>query len=236
MLGEYQLEGILEQVLTPNQYEKNVKTKIGSNDKVEYAIKIPSKMDSAKTVLLPIDAKFPTEDYERLMSAYESGNADDIKANIKSLETKIKKFAQDINNKYIDVPNTTEFAVMFLPFEGLYAEVLRISGLFETIQRDYKVVINGPTTISAFLNSLQMGFRSLAIEKRTSEIWDLLGAVRTEFGKFGDVIQKTKEKIDAASREMESVGTRTRAIERKLRNVEEMPETQAAKLLTDREE
>lgn len=170
------------------------------------------------------------------MSAYENGNADDIKANIKSLETKIKKFAQDINNKYIDVPNTTEFAVMFLPFEGLYAEVLRIPGLFETIQRDYKVVINGPTTISAFLNSLQMGFRSLAIEKRTSEIWDLLGAVRTEFGKFGDVIQKTKEKIDAASREMESVGTRTRAIERKLRNVEEMPETQASKLLTDREE
>lgn len=236
MLGEYQLEGILEQVLTPNQYEKNVKPKIGSNDKVEYAIKIPSKIDSAKTVLLPIDAKFPTEDYERLMSAYENGNADDIKANIKSLEIKIKKFAQDINNKYIDVPNTTEFAVMFLPFEGLYAEVLRIPGLFETIQRDYKVVINGPTTISAFLNSLQMGFRSLAIEKRTSEIWDLLGAVRTEFGKFGDVIQKTKEKIDAASREMESVGTRTRAIERKLRNVEEMPETQAAKLLTDREE
>ncbi|MDR1453084.1 MAG: DNA recombination protein RmuC [Candidatus Margulisbacteria bacterium] len=233
VLGEYQLGAILEQILSPSQYAQNVKTKQGSRDIVEFAVKIPSKADSAKIVWLPIDAKFPTEDYDRLLSAYDSGDTGEIELHKKELEKKIKTFARDIAEKYIDPPQTTDFALLFLPFEGLYAEVLRIPNLFESLQRDYKIVITGPTTISAFLNSLQIGFRSLAVEKRTSEIWDLLGAVRTEFGKFGDVLQKTKAKLDAASSEIEKAGARSRAIERKLRDVQELPETAAQKLLGD---
>jgi DNA recombination protein RmuC len=233
VLGEYQLGAILEQILSPSQYAQNVKTKPDSREVVEFAVKIPSKADSAKIVWLPIDAKFPTEDYDRLISAYDSGDTAEIELHKKELEKKIKTFARDIAEKYIDPPQTTDFALLFLPFEGLYAEVLRIPNLFESLQRDYKIVITGPTTISAFLNSLQIGFRSLAVEKRTSEIWDLLGAVRTEFGKFGDVLQKTKAKLDAASSEIEKAGARSRAIERKLRDVQELPETTAQKLLGD---
>jgi len=233
VLGEYQLGALLEQLLTPAQYEPNVKTKKGSNDLVEFAVKIPSKEDSSRVLWLPIDAKFPTEDYSRLMNAYDIGDVAEIDAGTKALKTKIEKFAKDIHTKYIDPPNTTDFAIMFLPFEGLFAEVLRIPGLFESIQRDYKITITGPTTISAFLSSLQMGFRSLAVEKRTSEIWELLGAVKTEFGKFGEVLEKTKQKLDAASKEIDSAGVRSRAIERQLRNVQELPTASAAKLLVE---
>jgi len=233
VLGEYQLGAILEQLLTPAQFGQNIKTKKGSNDSVEFAVKIPSKDDSSRILWLPIDAKFPTEDYSRLMNAYDLGNVLEIEAGTKALKGKIEKFAKDINTKYIDPPNTTDFAIMFLPFEGLFAEVLRIPGLFESIQRDYKITITGPTTISAFLSSLQMGFRSLAVEKRTSEIWELLGAVKTEFGKFGEVLEKTKQKLDAASKEIDSAGVRSRAIERQLRDVQELPAGTAAKLLED---
>jgi DNA recombination protein RmuC len=231
VLGEYQLDAILEQLLSPNQFERNVKTKKGSNDLVEYAIKIPSKEDSDKILWLPIDAKFPSEDYEKLINAYEVGNIEEIERSKKELEKRVRLFAKEIHIKYIDPPNTTDFAIMFFPFEGLYAEVLRIAGLFESIQREYKITITGPTTISAFLSSLQMGFRSLAVEKRTSEIWDLLGAVRTEFGKFGQVLEKTKDRLDQASKEIDNASIRSRAIERKLRDVQSMPEATATELL-----
>lgn len=231
VLGEYQLGAILDELLTPSQYGKNVKTKENSNDIVEYAIKIPSKDDSGKNVWIPLDAKFPTEDYSALIDAYNEGDVEKIEKSKKELERKIKTFAKDINTKYIDPPNTTDFAIMFLPIEGLYAEVLRLQGLFEMIQRDFKVTITGPTTISAFLNSLQMGFRTLAVEKRTSEIWHTLSAVRTEFGKFGLALESTKKKLDAASKEIDGVGVRSRAIERKLKDVETLPETEASKLL-----
>jgi DNA recombination protein RmuC len=233
VLGEYQLGGILEQILSPGQYAQNVKTKAGSGDNVEYAVKIPGKEDPSKTIWLPVDAKFPTEDYEKLNTAYEAGNVDEIEHYKKELEKKIKQFAKDIKTKYVDPPNTTDFAIMFLPFEGLYAEVLRIPGLLESMQRDFKISITGPTTLAAFLNTLQMGFRSLAVEKRTSEIWELLGAVRTEFGKFGEVLEKTKAKLDQASKEIDNAEIRSRAIEKKLRDVQTLPETQAQKLLDE---
>ncbi|MDR2864166.1 MAG: DNA recombination protein RmuC [Spirochaetaceae bacterium] len=231
VFGEYQLGCILEEMLAPGQYAQNVKTKEGSNDMVEYAVKIPSKEHTDKIIWLPIDAKFPTEDYERLTAAYDSGKPEQIEKCKKDLERTIKQFAKDINGKYIDPPHTTDFAIMFLPFESLYAETLRIAGLFDTMQREFKVTITGPTTISAFLNSLQMGFRSLAVEKRTSEIWELLGAVKTQFGKFGDVLEATKKKIDAASDELAKTGIRTRAIERRLQNVQTLPDQAAQKLL-----
>lgn len=231
VLGEYQLGALLEQILTPSQYSQNVKTKKNSNDLVEYGVKIPSKEDSSRIIWLPIDAKFPSEDYERLMNAYDLADIDEINRNKKELDRKIKLFAKEIATKYIDPPNTTDFAIMFLPFEGLFAEVLRIPSLFETVQREYKITITGPTTISAFLSSLQMGFRSLAVEKRTSEIWNLLGAVRSEFGKFGEVLEKTKTKLEAASKEIGNAEVRSRAIERKLKDVEEIPQSVSAKLL-----
>lgn len=231
VLGEYQLASILEQILTPAQYAQNVKTKKGSANIVEFAIKIPSKSDSMTEIWLPIDAKFPSEDYERLMSAYDLADVSAIEEHKKKLETKIKVFAKDIKEKYIDPPQTTDFAILFLPFEGLYAEVLRIPGLFEQIQRDYKITIAGPTTITAFLSSLQMGFRSLAVEKRTSEIWELLGAVRTEFGKFGVALTNAKNKLDLASKEIDNAGVRSRAIERQLKNVQTLPETKAKMIL-----
>jgi DNA recombination protein RmuC len=220
VLGEYQLAGILEQLLTPDQYSRNVKTRPGSNESVEFAVKIPSKEDAAKFLYLPIDAKFPSEDYERLTAAYDAGNGEEADKHRRELEKKIRLFAKDIKTKYIEPPATTDFGLLFLPFEGLYAEVLRIPGLFDSIQRDHRITITGPTTISAFLSSLQMGFRSLAVEKRTSEIWELLGKIRTEFGKFGEVLQKTKEKLDSASKEIENAGTRSRAIARSLRSME----------------
>ena len=220
VLGEYQLGGILEQLLTPDQYATNVKTRSGSSDMVEFAVKIPSKEDSSKFLWLPIDAKFPSEDYERLAAAYDAGNGEEADKHRRELERKIRQFAKDIKAKYLDPPATTDFALLFLPFEGLYAEVLRIPGLFDSVQREWRITITGPSTISAFLSSLQMGFRSLAVEKRTSEIWELLAKVRTEFGKFGDVLQKTKEKLDSASKEIENAGTRSRAIARTLRSMD----------------
>ena len=223
VLGEYQLQNIIEDLLTNEQYEKNVKTKVGSGAVVEFAIKMPHGNNLEKTLWLPIDSKFPKEDYEALVDAYEKGDTDKIEEYRKAFINGIKKNAKDIKEKYIDPPNTTEYGIMFLPYESLFGEVLRVPGLFEQLQKDYKITITGPTTLSALLNSLQMGFRTLAIEKRSSEVWDLLGAVKTEFGQFGAILEKTKKKLDEASNVIDSAGVRTRAIERKLRQVQELP-------------
>ena len=231
VLGEYQLENLLEQLFTPDQYEKNVRTKIGSNAMVEFAIKMPGRND--KTVWLPIDSKFPKEDFELLMNAYDNGNADLIEECRKAFVKGIKKSAGDICGKYIDPPNTTDFAILFLPFESLYAEVLRTPGLFETIQRECKINIAGPTTLSAFLSSLQMGFRTLAIEKRSSEVWQLLGAVKTEFGLFGGILEKTQKKLSEASSSIEQASVRSRKIERQLKNVQELPKPEVLNLLDE---
>lgn len=224
ILGEIQLGNILEQILTPEQYSKNVATKKGSRDNVEFAIKLPGKDDSGEVVYLPLDSKFPIENYHALNNAYEHGDPVAIEEAAKLLEGNIKKCAKDIRDKYIDPPNTTDFGILFLPIEGLYAEVLRRTGLLETLQRDFKITIAGPTTLSAFLNSLQMGFRTLVIEKRSSEVWKILGAVKTEFEKFGGVLKKAQEKINQASSEIDDlVGARTRQIQRKLKDVQELP-------------
>jgi DNA recombination protein RmuC len=232
VLGEYQLGAILEQILTPAQYEQNIKTKNGSSDIVEYAIKIPSKEESAKYIWLPIDAKFPSEDYTRLMTAYEIGDVAEIEASTRSLKTRIEKFAKDINAKYIDPPNTTDFAIMFLPFEGLFAEILRIPGLFESIQRNYKITITGPTTISAFLSSLQMGFRTLAIQKRSGEVWKVLGEVKTAFGRFGDTLEAVRKRLEQAASSVDDAQKKTRTLSNKLRAVEAMPEGTASSEIT----
>lgn len=224
VLGEYQLANLLEQILTPDQYGKNVKTVPGSDAIVEYAVKLPGREDIDKTVWLPIDAKFPSEDFQALMSAYEAGDVAIIEERSKALVTRIKGCAKDIKEKYLAPPNTTDFGILFLPFEGLYAEVLRNVGLFETLQRDYKIIITGPTTLAALLNSLQMGFRTLAIERRSSEVWELLGAVKSEFGKFGEVLEKTQKKLQEASNVIEQAGVRSRAIERKLKDVQDLPQ------------
>lgn len=229
--GEMQLSSLLEQVLTPEQYAANVATKRGSQDRVEFAICLPGKDAHDTTVWLPIDAKFPQEDYQRLLDAQDMANAELAAAAAASLETRIRQEAKTIREKYIDPPHTTDFAIMFLPVEGLYAEVLRRPGLCESLQRDYRISITGPTTLAALLNSLQLGFRTLAIEKRSSEVWSLLGAVKTEFGKFGNVLSKTKEKLDQASKQLDAAAVRTRAIERKLKNVEQLPSTEAVHLL-----
>jgi len=223
VFGEYQLANILEQLLSPDQYAANVKTKSGSNDSVEFAIKMPGKDSKTECVWLPIDAKFPTEVYQVLNEAYDSGDQLRIDEAQKQLSLNIKKNAKYINDKYIDPPGTTDFGIMFLPFESLYAEVLRVPGLFEEIQRTCKITITGPTTISALLNSLQMGFRTLQIAKRSSEVWDLLSAVKTEFGTYSTLIEKTKKKLTEATNELDRVGTRSRSIERKLKNVQEAP-------------
>jgi DNA recombination protein RmuC len=232
-LGEIQLENILEQILTVEQYDKNVVTKKGSNDRVEFAVKLPSRDDRGEQIYLPIDSKFPLEDYQRLQEAEEMGNQALIGEAIKNLEARIKLEAKRIRDKYIDPPNTTDFALMFLPIEGLYAEVLKRPGLWEVLQREYRVVVTGPTTLTALLNSLQMGFRTLAIQKRTSEVWQILGAVKTEFGKFGDILEKTHKKLQEASNTIESASVRTRAIERKLKSVEELPPAEAARILPE---
>jgi len=223
VLGEYQLQNIIEDLLTNEQYEKNVKTKVGSGAVVEFAIKMPHGNNLEKTLWLPIDSKFPKEDYEALVDAYDKADLVKIEEYTKAFIRGIKKNAQDIKEKYIDPPNTTEYGIMFLPYESLFGEVLRVPGLFEQLQRDYKITITGPTTLSALLNSLQMGFRTLAIEKRSSEVWDLLGAVKTEFGQFGDVLAKTKKKLIEATNVIDTSEVRTRAIERKLRHVQELP-------------
>jgi DNA recombination protein RmuC len=232
VLGEYQLQNILEDLLTNEQYEKNVKTKVGSGAVVEFAIKMPHGQNVEKTLWLPIDSKFPKEDYEALVDAYEKGDTGKIDEYRKAFINGIKKNARDIKEKYIDPPNTTEYGIMFLPYESLFGEVLRVPGLFDQLQKDYKITITGPTTLSALLNSLQMGFRTLAIEKRSSEVWDLLGAVKTEFGQFGDVLAKTKKKLIEATNVIDTSEVRTRAIERKLRHVQELPAGET-KLLLD---
>lgn len=232
VLGEYQLQNIIEDLLTNEQYEKNVKTKVGSGAVVEFAIKMPHGNNLEKTLWLPIDSKFPKEDYEALVDAYDKGDVDKIDEYRKAFINGIKKNAKDIKEKYIDPPNTTEYGIMFLPYESLFGEVLRVPGLFEQLQKDYKITITGPTTLSALLNSLQMGFRTLAIEKRSSEVWDLLGAVKTEFGQFGDVLAKTKKKLIEATNVIDTSEVRTRAIERKLRHVQELPAAET-KLILD---
>ena len=222
--GEIRLGNILEQILTPEQYDVNVATRKNSDDRVEFAIKLPGQgTDQKKIVWLPIDSKFPQEDYQRLMDAQEAADKELADKSIKSLELRIKTLAKDIKEKYIDPPHTTDFGIMFLPVEGLYAEVLRRPGLCDFLQREYRIVLTGPTTLAALLNSLQMGFRTLAIEKRSSEVWELLGVVKSEFGKFGDVLAKTKKKLQEASHTIDRAQVRTRAIERKLRKVQEVP-------------
>lgn len=225
-LGEIQLGAILEQVLSPEQYKRNVTTKEGSREVVEFAILLPNKNSNNENLLLPIDSKFPNEDYQRLMEAYDnvsSMSPKEIESISAQFEASIKKNAKTIKEKYINPPKTTDFAIMFVPTEGLYAEVLRRTGLFETLQRDYKITVIGPANLVAFLNSLQMGFRTLAIEKRSSEVWEILGAVKTEFGKFGSILEKTHQKIQDAAKIIDEAGVRSRAIERKLRAVQELP-------------
>lgn len=228
--GEVQLGNLLEQILTPEQYEKNVDTKKGSKDRVEFAIKLPGK-DENKVVWLPIDAKFPQEDYQRLVEAYEQGNLELIEDAAKNLEARIKGEAKSISEKYLDPPGTTDFGIMFLPYESLYAEVLRRPGLSELIQRNYRVIITGPTTLYALLNSLQMGFRTLAIEKRSSEVWVLLSAVKTEFNRFGSILEKTHKKLQEASHTIEDAARKSRTIERKLSDVQALPQSEVAGLL-----
>jgi DNA recombination protein RmuC len=220
--GEVQLGSLLEEVLTPEQFAKNVKTREESADHVEFAIKLPGDENGAP-VWLPIDAKFPTEDYQRLVAAQEKGDVAMVDEAMKNLEMQLKRCAKDISQKYINPPRTTDFALMFLPTEGLYAEAIRRVGLAEQVQRDCRVVFAGPTTLVALLNSLQMGFRTLAIQKRSSEVWNLLAGVKTEFGKFGEALSAVKDKLDQAARQVDNVAVRSRAITKKLRDVEELP-------------
>src|SRR3989440_12889359 len=214
---------LLDKVLTADQFARNVKTRDDSPERVEFAIKLPGDENGAP-VWLPIDAKFPTEDYQRLLAAQDKGDVVAIDDAMKSLETQLKKSAKDICQKYINPPRTTDFALMFLPTEGLYAEAIRRVGLVEQVQRDCRVIFAGPTTLAALLNSLQMGFRTLAIQKRSSEVWNLLSGVKTEFGKFGEALSAVKDKLDQAARKMEDVDVRSRAITRRLRDVEELPD------------
>jgi len=220
--GEVQLGALLEQLLTSEQFDRNVQTRDESGERVDYAIKLPGEGNGA-AVWLPIDAKFPMEDYQRLITAQESGDSVLTDGAMKDLETQLRKSAKDICAKYINPPKTTDFALMFLPTEGLYAEAIRRVGLVEQVQRDCRVVFAGPTTLAALLNSLQMGFRTLAIQKRSSEVWNLLAGVKTEFAKFGDALSKVKDKLDQAASDMDKVAVRSRAITKKLRDVEELP-------------
>jgi DNA recombination protein RmuC len=230
--GEVQLASLLEQVLAPGQYETNVESKKGSGQRVEFALRLPGRDGTAEgMVWLPLDAKFPQEDYLRLVEAQENADAVAAEEAARQLERAVKEMAKAIRDKYLDPPHTTDFGIMFLPTEGLYAEVLRRPGLAETLQRDYKVLAAGPTTLAALLNSLQMGFRTLAIEKRSAEVWTLLGAVRTEFSRFGVVLEKTSKKLQEAGNHIDQAAIRTRAIERKLRDVQELPPGEAEALL-----
>jgi DNA recombination protein RmuC len=231
--GEIQLAALLEQMLSPEQYEANVKTRKNATEFVEFAIKLPGKENGKDVVYLPIDAKFPKDVYEQYMDAYEEGDTTRIESTSKQLEITIKRMAKDIHEKYVEPPFTTDFAIMFLPFESIYAEVIRRTSLVETLQKDFKIVVTGPTTLGAILNSLQMGFRTLTIQKRTSEVWNVLGAVKTEFGKFGGMLEKVQKNLQNAGDQLEEVmGKRTRAIERKLRQVEALPTEESKKMLT----
>ena len=222
VLGEIQLGAILEQLLTPDQYAVNVATKQGSQANVEYAIRLPGTNESP--VWLPVDAKFPLDAYEQLLAAYDTADAAQVEVAVKTLKTRVKSFAKDVQTKYIDPPNTTDFAILFIPVEGLYAELVR-AGMVEILQREYKVTLAGPTTMSALLNSLQMGFRTLAIQKRSSEVWKVLGAVKSEFDKFATVLEAAQNRLNQANSELDKlVGTRTRQIQRTLKNVETLPD------------
>jgi DNA recombination protein RmuC len=230
--GEIRLGHILEQILTPDQYDVNVATKKSSNDRVEFAIKLPGQRDEKDNVVwMPIDSKFPQEDYQRLMDAREAADKELAEKSTRSLEMRIKAEARHIKEKYLDPPHTTDFGIMFLPVEGLYAEVLRRPGLCDNLQREYRILVTGPTTLAALLNSLQMGFRTLAIEKRSSEVWELLGMVKAEFGKFGDVLAKTKKKLKEASNTIDRAEVRSRAIERKLRDVQKISQAGTSELI-----
>ena len=229
--GEVQLSGLLEQVFTPEQYATNVATVPGSAERVEFAIRLPGQRSDGVPLWLPIDAKFPREDYERLLDAQERADKADADTAAKAIETRLRLEARTIRDKYVAPPHTTDFAILFLPSEGLYAEALRRPGLMESLQREYKVMLAGPTTLLATLNSLQMGFRTLALEKRSAEVWEVLGAVKTEFGKFGEVLAKTKKKLDEASNTINQAEVRTRAMERQLRTVEALPTSPTTGLL-----
>jgi DNA recombination protein RmuC len=228
--GEFQLGDILGQILTPDQFARNVQPKADSGATVEYAIRLPGS-DDGSSIWLPIDAKFPQEDYLRLLDAAEIADSEAVEKSTVALIRAIQNSAREIADKYIDPPQTTDFALMFLPTEGLYSEVLRQPGMVENLQQQYRVVVAGPTTLAAILNSLRMGFRTLAIEKRSSEVWTVLSAVKTEFGKFGEVLAKVKKQLDTASNTIEMTGVRTRAMEKKLRDVETLPSAESNKLL-----
>jgi DNA recombination protein RmuC len=230
-IGEVQLALLLEQVLAPNQYDANVRTKKGSNDPVEFAIKLPGRSEDETTIVyLPIDAKFPKDAYEHLIAAYENANPDAVETATKNMENTIRKMAKDIRDKYIDPPNTTDFAIMFLPYESIYAEVIRRTTLVDQLRTEYKITVAGPTTLVAILNSLQMGFRTLALQKRSSEVWSVLASVKTEFEKFGGLLEKAQKNIQTGLGQLDDVvGTRTRAIQRQLRDVESLPAVEAAK-------
>jgi len=230
--GEVQLGALLEQILTPDQYDKNVRTRIDSQESVEYAIRLPGQDDDPEScVWLPIDSKFPQEDYLRLVDAADTADVDAVQKATAALIRSVHNSAKEIRDKYLNPPGTTDFAIMFLPTEGLYAEVLRQPGQVEKIQQDYRIIVAGPTTLSAILSSLRIGFRTLAIEKRSSEVWKVLSAVKTEFGKFGDVLAKVQRQLNTASNTIEQTGVRTRSMERKLRAVEELPSEETAEIL-----
>jgi DNA recombination protein RmuC len=229
--GEVQLEALLVDVFTAEQYGRNVATVPGSNERVEFAIRLPGRDDGGGVVWLPIDAKFPREDYERLLDAQERADKEAVEISARAIENRLKFEARQIRDKYIAAPHTTDFGILFVPTEGLYAEALRRPGLVDVLQREYKVMLAGPTTLLATLNSLQMGFRTLALEKRSAEVWQVLGAVKTEFGKFGDVLSNVKKKLEAASSTIEAAEVRTRAMSRQLRGVESMPTREAQGLL-----
>lgn len=233
-IGEIQLSMLLEQLLAPEQYEANVKTKKGSDALVEFAVKLPGKDDLAQCVYLPIDAKFPKDMYEQLLDAYDTADPQQIETAGKNLETTIRKMAKDISDKYLDPPATTEFGIMFLPFEGIYAEVVRRSALLEDLQRHYRVVVTGPTTLAAILNSLQMGFRTLAIQKYSGEVWKILGAVKKEFESMGGMLEKAKKHLETANGQIDNVlGVRTRAIQRRLKDVDTLSAEDARKIIPE---
>lgn len=230
-LGEVQLAALLEQVFTPEQFARNVETVPHSNARVDFAIKLPGRREDGVPMWLPIDCKFPREDYERLLEAQEAADRDGVEAAARAIEMRLRQEARSIREKYIAAPHTTDFGILFVPTEGLYAEALRRPGLVEALQREHRITLAGPTTLLATLTSLQMGFRTLALEQRSAEVWEVLGAVKTEFAKFGDVLAKTKKKLDEASKTIESAEVRTRAMARSLRGVEALPDERAQALL-----
>jgi len=233
-VGEVQLEMLLEQILAPEQYEANVKTKKGSNDSVEFAIKLPGKDDNQSSIYLPVDAKFPKDAYEHLLDAYDTTDAKQIESASRAFDNAVKSMAKDICEKYLDPPNTTDFGIMFLPFESIYAEVVRKPSLLEDLQRNYKIVVTGPTTLAAILNSLQMGFRTLAIQKRSSEVWKVLGAVKKEFENFGGILQKAQNNFQTGLNQLDDVmGKRTRAIQRRLKGVEALTDEETKMFLPE---